>query len=206
MSLYTASFTAGPLLTDETTAVVLFLLENNWSVDDFPIETAQHLKVNAQASRKRKYREVRNRIDAVPREYWEFFAELTTRDEKNAFLYFVCMKYYPLIRDFHFEVILNKWRMLDTDIAPENVAKFLIKASNRHTEIDEWTESTLKKIGQVVMLMLKEVGIVLKNKMRLIFLPDKFWLFFIQQGEGWFLEAMFLSREQRDYLYKKAGL
>lgn len=131
---------------------------------------------------------------------------LKAREEKNTFLYYVCMKCYPLIRDFHFEVILNKWRLLDTTFEKEEVSKFLQRSANQRHEIDEWKESTQNKIIQVLMLMLKEVGIISKNKLRLIFLPDTFWLFFIAHGEGWFLEAMFLTREQRDLLYKKAGL
>lgn len=186
--------------------VVSYLLDHRWGAKEIPVDTDQYLKVNSQAARKRKAREILNRVYAVPRIFWEHFISLKSREEKNTFLYYVCMKYYPLVRDFHFEVVLDKWRLLDPSLDVEHVSKFLKKASNQHPEIDEWKESTLKKIGQVLFLMLKEVGIINRNRLRLVFLPDTFWLFFIRQGEGWFLEAMFLTREQRDLLYKKAGL
>jgi len=206
VSLYSASFTTGPLLTDETEAVINFMDENPG--DDFReiIESDKYLKVNSQAARIRRLREIRNRIESIPLEYWGFFQRLTGKDEKNTFIYYVCMKCYPLIRDFHLEVILSKWRLMDTAFSKEDVIKFLTRASNQHPEVDDWKESTHKKVIQVLSLMLKEAGIVSSNKLHLVFLPDTFWLFFIERGEGWFLEAMFLAKEQRDFLYKKAGL
>jgi hypothetical protein len=206
VSIYSASLTTGPLLTDETEAVISYMAEHNWTKSEVPIKSDRYIKVNSEAGRKRKLREIRNRIESVPVEYWKRFIDLTSREEKQAFLYYVCMKAYPLVRDFHFEVILNKWRLLDTLFEKDEVSKFLKRASNKHSEIDDWSETTQKKVGQVILLMLKEVGIISKNRIRLVFLPDTFWLFFIEHGEGWFLEAMFLSREQRNFLYKKAGI
>jgi hypothetical protein len=206
MSFYSASFTTGPLLTDEIDAVIKFMDENDQQNLEVIIKTDKILRVNSVAGRKRRLREILNRIESVPEGYWNFYRQLSGKEEKSVFLYYVCMKYYSLVRDFHLEVILSKWRVLDTSYGKEEVERFLMRASMQHPEVDGWTEGTRKKISQVLTLMLKEVGIVAKEKIRLIFLPDKFWIFFIQHGEGWFLEAMFLTREQRDLLYKKAGL
>lgn len=206
MAIYSASFTTGSLLTDETDAVISFQAGNQGEDQSRILKNDKYLKVNSLAGRKRRLREIQNRINSVPAEYWNFYLRLKARDEKNVFMYYVCMKYYSLIRDFHLEVILSKWRSLDTSFLKEDVSRFLTRASIQHPEIDEWTESTQKKIVQVLTLMLKEAGIVLNDRIRLIFLPDTFWLFFIEHGEGWFLEAMFLTREQRELLYKKAGL
>lgn len=206
MAIYSASFTTGALLTNETEAVISFQAENEGEDESRILQNDRYLKVNSLAGRKRRLREIQNRINSVPAKYWNFYLRLKARDEKNVFMYYLCMKYYALIRDFHLEVILSKWRMLDTSFSKDDVSRFLTRASIQHPEIDDWTESTQKKIVQVLTLMLKESGIVSNNKIRLIFLPDKFWLFFIEYGEGWFLEAMFLTREQRDLLYKNAGL
>jgi hypothetical protein len=206
VAIYSASFTTGALLTDETEAVITFQARNEGEDQSRILKNDRYLKVNSLAGRKRRLREILNRINSVPAEHWNFYLRLKARDEKNVFMYYVCMKYYALIRDFHLEVILSKWRLLDSSFSKEDVSRFLTRASIQHPEIDEWTESTQKKIVQVLTLMLKESGIVLNEKIRLVFLPDTFWLFFIEHGEGWFLEAMFLTREQRDLLYKKAGL
>jgi hypothetical protein len=53
---------------------------------------------------------------------------------------------------------------------------------------------------------MKEAGVIISGKMKQVFLPNEFWLFFIEKGEGWFLEAMFLSKEQRVALSKKVEL
>lgn len=206
MAFYSASFTTGSLLTNETEAVINLQAENEGDNQSRLLKNDRYLKVNSLAGRKRRLREIQNRINSVPPEYWSFYLHLTAREEKNVFMYYVCMKYYSLIRDFHLEVILSKWRMLDPSYSKDEVTKFLTRASLQHPEVDEWTESTRKKIVQVLTLMLKEAGIISNDRIRLVFLPDTFWTFFIEHGEGWFLEAMFLTREQRDLLYKKAGL
>lgn len=206
MSLYSASFTTGPLLTDETEAIIDFLDEHPGDDYALILESDKYLKVNSQAARKRRLREILNRVQSVAKDYWNFYLRLSGKDEKNVFMYYICMKYYPLIRDFHFEVVLSKWRLMDATYSKDEVFRFLTRSSIQHPEVDEWKESTRKKVVQVLTLMLKEAGIVSNNKLRLVFLSDTFWLFFIEHGEGWFLEAMFLSREQRDLLYKKAGL
>ncbi len=206
VSLYSASFTTGPLLTDETESIVNFLEENPGGDVSPIIESDKYLKINSLAGRKRRSREIMNRIQSIPKEYWTFFLKLAGKDEKNLFMYYVCMKFYPLVRDFHLDVILTKWRLLDTSFSKDEVFRFLTRASLQHPEVDEWKESTRKKVVQVLALMLKEASIVSHAKIKLVFLPDTFWLFFIERGEGWFLEAMFITREQRDLLYKKAGL
>jgi len=206
VSFYSASFTTGPLLTDEAEAVLNYMEQNSDDDLNTIIESDKYLKVNSLAGRKRRLREILNRVESVPRKYWNFYLRLAGKEEKRVFMYYVCMKAYPLIRDFHLEVILPKWRLLDTAYSKDDILRFLTRSSMQHPEVDEWKESTRKKVVQVITLMLKEVGIVSKNKLHIVYLPDSFWLFFIEHGEGWFLEAMFLTREQRDSLYKKAGL
>lgn len=205
-NLYNASFTAGALLLDETDALIRFLRSNDISEIKSFTKKGDFLKINSQKSRDRKVKEITKRYQSVPTDFWDFYQELSSKKEKLAFLYFVCLKTYSIIRDFHWEVALNKWRQLEVALSKMDFTRFLNWASNKHHEIDEWSETTKAKLAQVILLMMKEAGIIVDGKMEQIFLPDEFWSFFIRQGEGWFLEALFLSKDQRDALHKKVGV
>ena len=109
-----------------------------------------------------------------------------------------------MLMDFQLEVVLTKWRQMSTSLGKEDVLKFLKWASIKHPEIDEWKESTLIKISRIAILMLKETGLLVSGKLKPMILPDYFWIYFLEHGEGWFLEAMLLSKEQRQSLLKKA--
>lgn len=200
---YSASFTSGALLYDETEAILHFF--QNHSNDDLNklIQTDEFLKINSISSRKRKVAEILNRTKAVGSDYWNFYNTLKSKDEKKVFLYFVCLKKYALIRDFHLEIVLNKWRQLDTTIDKNDVLRFLKWASDKHPEIDNWTVNSLDKIAQIINLMLKETGLLVKAKLQQVYMPTEFWMFFVDKGESWFLEAMLLTKEQRENLFSK---
>lgn len=200
---YSASFTSGALLFDETEAILHFFQNHSEDEASQLILTNEFLKINTLISRKKKVSEIRKRMEAVPPNYWDFYDRLKSKDEKKVFLYFVCLKKYALIRDFHLEIVLNKWRQLDTTIDKSDVLRFLKWASDKHPEIDEWTANSLDKIAQIINLMLKETGLLVKGKLQQIYFPADFWMFFVDKGESWFLEAMLLSKEQRENLFSK---
>ncbi len=195
---YTASFTAGALLFEETDAVIKFFQTHSLGDSKKLIESNEFLKINSINSRKRRVQEILKRIETVPIDYWEFYNNLTTKDEKKVFLYFVCLKKYILIRDFHLEIVINKWRLLDSNLNKADILRFLKWASEKHPEIDEWTASTIDKIAQIIILMLKETNLLLNGKLKKVHLNQDFWPFFWNHGESWFLEAMLLSKEERE--------
>lgn len=202
-NLYSASFTSGALLFDETNAFIDYVLINGISGIKKFTDEGKFLKINSKKARDTKVREIMRRYNSLPVDFWKYYHQLHSKNEKITFLYFTCLKTYAIVRDFHWEVVLNKWRQLDINLSKKDFARFLNRASDKHHEIDEWSDNTKAKIAQVIFLMMKEAGVIVNGKMQQVFLPDDFWFFFVTNGEGWFLEAMFLSKEQRNFLSKK---
>lgn len=202
-NLYNASFTSGALMFDETNAFIEYVLANGISEIKKFTDEGKFLKINSKKARDTKVREIIRRYNSLPVSFWEYYHQLHSKNEKITFLYFACLKTYAIVRDFHWEVVLNKWRQLDVNLSKKDFTRFLNRASDKHHEIDEWSDNTKSKIAQVIFLMMKEAGVIVSGKMQQVFLPDDFWFFFIANGEGWFLEAMFLSKEQRNFLSKK---
>lgn len=200
---YTASFTSGALLFDEMERVVSFLASE--SADRQMIaNSSEVLTINSAAAKVRQGRELLKRYDAVEPAFWKFYSSLTDKDSKKFAVYYACLRTYPMLMDFQLEVVLTKWRQMSTSLDKEDVLNFLKWASIKHPEIDEWKESTLIKISRIAILMLKEAGLLVSGKLKPLVLPDSFWIYFLEHGEGWFLEAMLLSKEQRQSLLKKA--
>jgi hypothetical protein len=200
---YTASFTSGALLFDEMERVVSFLASK--SADRQLIaNSSEVLTINSAAAKVRQGRELLKRYDAVETSFWDFYSSLPDKDSRKFAVYYACLKTYPMLMDFQLEVVLTKWRQMSNSLDKDDMLKFLKWASIKHPEIDEWKESTLVKISRISILMLKETGLLVSGKLKPMILPDNFWIYFLEHGEGWFLEAMLLSKEQRQSLLKKA--
>jgi hypothetical protein len=200
---YTASFTTGALLFDEMERIVRFMADK-YADRQLISKTSEVLTINSEAARIRQSRELLKRFDSVDLKFWDFYRGLSDKDSRKMAVYYACLKTYPLVLDFHMEVVLAKWRQLNYNLDTTDVIKFLKWSESKHPEIDDWKESTFTKISRIVILMLKEAGILIKGKLHPVQLPERFWIYFLEIGEGWFLEAMLLSKEQRESLFNKA--
>jgi len=78
------------------------------------------------------------------------------------------------------------------------VEQFLDKKSSVQNDIEDWSSQTRRKIITVLIRMLKEVGMLEKNKLVQLEASDEFWRMFVNINDGWFLEVGLLSKEQRE--------
>ena len=188
---YSAAFTTGALMREETLRIVR-QLEGSPLADIDP----DALSTNAAKSRRTKTYEIAKRLRQAPRAVWADLQELPP-GQQHIVLYYCCMTTYRLIFDFQMELVLQRWRSLEHALTPYDVQRFLEKRAAEHPEIDDWTESTRAKVENVLLLMLKEVGILEGEKLTAIDAPDHFWQRFLPTGDVWFLEAMLLSQPRR---------
>lgn len=195
MSKYSVSFTAGALLYEESVQIIPLLLYQDEEGINTEIKTGTLTGINAETSRKRKIFEIRKRFKAVDEGIWKIFLTATSAEQK-VILYYVCLKAYQMLQDFHIEVILEKLKRFDLELTREDYFSFLFNKSDKHPEILEWTDSTQSKMISMAKLMLKEAGILDNKKLQQVYLPNSFWKIFANLGELWFLEAMFLSIDE----------
>jgi uncharacterized protein with WD repeat len=195
MSRYSVSFVAGALLLQETIVIIPLLVNEDEAAIQEEIETGNLTGINAVSSRKRKISEIRKRFNAVPIEVWEAFQN-SNKSERLAILYYVCLKTYSILQDFHIDILLNKWRRYDIQVSKSDFLNFLFQQADKHPEIFEWTELTHNKTASVALLMLKEVTLLKEKELKQVDLHVSFWRLFLRFGELWFLEAMFLDQEE----------
>ena len=194
---YLISFTAGGLLYDEFTSLYSYLNEEKINSISKEIKTNTSLKTNSQSARQRIIQEVRKRYIAVNKIAFSNFLDLN-QNEQKIFLFYTCLKTYPIIFDFIFDVIIEKWLSRDVFVDKSTVLFFLDKQSATHLEIDDWKETTIQKVASVIIRMLKEVGLVHNGELHQLEAGTTFWYSFVELGDTWFLQACLLNKEKRN--------
>ena len=200
--IYQASFTAGGLLFKENEKAIPFLLEHGIERAQILRENPEYLGTNSVASRVRMVREILYKYKALNKSLWEQYMGLGRKD-KCLLLHMSCLLTYSILRDFHFGVVVKKWKELSTMISLNDFAKFLDDAAGKHPEVNEWTESTRTKMGTVSIRILEEAGFIQHGKLTSPDPGEHFLKLIVKGGQAWYLEALLLPKPRRDELIKK---
>ncbi|MGK0363402.1 MAG: hypothetical protein ACI85O_000447 [Saprospiraceae bacterium] len=192
---YSASYTAAALLADEFQSIRSFLTASDFEVliDQEAIEN-NYLQIKTETSRKRIVLEMKKRYHAVPENFWNFTETLNDAEFKLA-LFYICLKTYTLVMDFHVEVALRKWDLGFTELDNYELQMRLDEIASMDDEVYDWSDVTKKKVIRGYKTMLKQANL-LKNdtlhKPRTI--NPHFWDYFIENAETWFIEACFYRK------------
>ena len=200
--IYQAKFTAGGLLYKECEKTIPFLVEHGVEEAHMLRDDPEYLGTNSLASRIRMVREILYRYKSLDRHVWEKYLELD-RKEKCLVLYMACLLTYPVLRDFHFKVVLKKWKELSDQVRLADFYRFLDESTLHHPEIDDWTDSTRTKMGTVSIRMLEEAGFIQLEKLQP---PDPSVAFLgmtVDSGNAWYLEALLIPKSRRDEFIKR---
>ena len=104
-------------------------------------------------------REIRTRLEYLTRDQVALLAEGTS-EERAAMAWLAATKYAALIHDFAADVLRSKLADLDPILRPSDYDNFISTRLPAHPELAELTASSSRKIRNVLLLMLKEAGIV----------------------------------------------
>lgn len=197
-SSYSASFTAGSLLHRETSALLpLFQSGNTGLAIREEIKNNRLLHVNSESARKRIVFEIIKRTKSVEPPFWHLYAR-STEEERKVLLFYICLKTYNLIFDFHFNVTVRQWHSSSQKIEPYFYQMELEEIASRYEQVDKWADITKQKTISVYLRMLRETKMVDNNNLQPIKLDEAFWNFFIKNGESWFLDACLLGRDEKE--------
>ncbi len=196
---YSAAFTAGALLHQESVQVIAAVQEHG----DLQAADPDVLTANSKRARERKTREVVRRLQQMERSVWRDFLDDSVAEQKMT-LYYGVLKTYRLLFDFHMDVVLPRWRSLDRRITPHDARRFLERRADQHPELDTWSPSTWQKVRQVMLKMLSESGLLYENTLQAPALPDAYWHRFVRVGDIWFLEAALLNERTRTAILEAA--
>jgi hypothetical protein len=201
-SLYSASFTAGSLLWREFVALLPLLVSpQSQSLLKEEIEKNNYLKINAESSRKRVIAEIQKRYIVVDSGLWDFFAGKCEREQK-LLLFYVCLKTYKLLFDFHFHVTLTLWRSSNPVVDPFVYQMELNEIGGKDDFVYGWSDETKQKCISVYLKMIKDIDMLHPETLQLnkIYAANGFFQYFVSICEPWFLDACFLSEADKNQI------
>ncbi|WP_100629832.1 BrxA family protein [Algoriphagus formosus] len=195
------ALTSGALLFNEFEQLIPILeQENQIELLNQESKANQFMRIKTESARKRIITEIKRRIANLPSGFWSFY-ETATFDQRNILLFFIVLKNYEITKDFQFEVVLAKWKRLETTLDTFDLQMRLDVLASVEEDIMEWSDSTRLKVITVFLRCLREVGILNRGKLqKLPAQSSGFWEFFIQIGEAWFLDACLLSKNERELI------
>lgn len=191
-SPYSASITGGGFLFAETNALLPLLLDENADVlIKEEVLNNNILHINSEKSRKRNVSEIKRRFDAVPRSFWYDYMNMED-DDKRIALFFVLLKTYQILFDFHANVTMKRWRCASQDISIDDLMMEFNAISAKNDFVDSWSEATKKKVASGYLSILRHAN-MLDADDRLQTLKPSNVDFYYGIGEPWFLDACLLE-------------
>ena len=120
-SPYTAAITGGGFLLNETLALLPLLQSTDRGERLKDEQLNNHvLMINAEASRKRAIAEISRRYDVMPPAFWQDFLAMTSAEQPIA-LFFVLLKTYKILFDFHVNVTIRRWNSVAKSVNKEDI-------------------------------------------------------------------------------------
>ena len=162
-SKYSMTFTTCSLLVQESIKVAeLFFKEKDWKkVSQFA--TDENLfQYRTVSSLKRTLSEIISRLKLLSEDALNLLINGYKEEQLQILWLAVCLRY-PFIYEFSVEVIREKYRSMQYKIEQFDFDAFFNSKMNYHESLENITETTRKKLKQVLFKMMKEAEIIDKD-------------------------------------------
>lgn len=152
------------------------------------------LLIKSETSRKKAVLEFKRRFNAVPREFWEWFATVSESTQLWA-MFFVNLKTYRIYFDFQVNVVLNKWNGISRTITYNDILSEFYQISASNAFVDSWSEETKDRITSSFITLLRKVGLLeaKTSELRSPQVNEEEFAYFLKINEAWFLDACLLE-------------
>ncbi|MAT50828.1 MAG: hypothetical protein CMK32_06570 [Porticoccaceae bacterium] len=161
---YRISFTAGSLYHLESVKLVeLYLSVKDWEKVRDQALSSNLLQSRTESTAKRTCREAIARLKTLSGEELIFLSEANHQDQAYLLWIAVC-RLYRFIADFAVEVIRERFLSMKLDLTFEDFDAFYNRKSEWHDELDDASASTRAKLRQVLFRILREAGLLGKDK------------------------------------------
>lgn len=202
-SPYSAAITGGGLLFEETDLLLPLLMspdKDNLLKDEILHNNILH--INAETARSRNVHEIKKRFEGMSMDFWQAYQAMNEFDRKAA-LFYVILKNYKIIFDFHINVGMRKWNSVTKQIERQDLMIEFDEIGMKDTFVESWSDNTKRKIASSYLTILRKIGMAdNKGMLRQLNISNpEFYLNGL--GEPWFLEATFMPTYQIENLKKQ---
>ena len=152
------------------------------------------LLIKSESSRKKAVLEFKRRFNAVPREFWEWFATVSESTQLWA-MFFVNLKTYRIYFDFQVNVVLNNWNGISRIVTYNDILSEFYQISASNAFVDSWSKETKDRITKSFVTMLRKVGLLdaKTSELRSPQVNEEEFAYFLKINEAWFLDACLLE-------------
>jgi hypothetical protein len=157
---YALSFTSGGLLIREASAVApIYLREQDWDKVRGAIEEANLLQSRTRSAGVRLAREVVQRLSVLSAAEVELLVDATPTERGHVMWAAACRRY-ALIGEFAEEVLRERFLTLAGNVTYEDYDAFYRAKAMWHDQLDHVTDSSYKKLRQVLFRMMTEAALL----------------------------------------------
>ena len=157
---YALSFTSGGLLVREASAVApIYLREQDWGKVRGAIEETNLLQSRTRSAGVRLAREVVQRLSVLSAAEVELLVDATPTERGHVMWAAACRRY-ALIGEFAEEVLRERFLTLAGNVTYEDYDAFYRAKAMWHDELDHVTDSSYKKLRQVLFRMMTEAALL----------------------------------------------
>lgn len=142
--------------------------------------------------------ELKKRIKAVDQDFWNCYQQ-STSEEKKLLLFYLCVKTYQLVWDFHFKVTVPGFWAYRHQLDDYAYKMYLDELSSKDEEVNSWSESTRKKCITNYVRMLNEAGL-LNSKLEKPHVDNSFYCCFLKWGQQWALDIYLLTKQEKELI------
>ena len=193
--IYTAAMTGCSFMHNEMKAMLPILLSPDAdTLLKKEISENNILLIKSETSRKKAVLEFKRRFNAVPREFWEWFATVSESTQLWA-MFFVNLKTYRIYFDFQVNVVLNKWNGISRTITYNDILSEFYQISASNAFVDSWSKETKDRITSSFITLLRKVGLLdaKTSELRSPQVNEEEFAYFLKINEAWFLDACLLE-------------
>ena len=193
-SPYTSSFTGAAILFTDMNEAVKMLLKDDSPETIRTLKTdSNYIRIKSETARSRVTSEFVKRFRSVPKSFWTCYIDLPENEQRLALLY-VILKTYRLLFEFQVNLAIPKFNSPDRVLTKNDVNMALNEIATRDEFVDSWSEETRDRASSQYLTILRQSGLINESTAELQTpnIPDEPFLWYIQAGEVWFLQACFL--------------
>lgn len=155
---YNAEISAGSLLINESVDIARLLIKGANSSDWYQALVVENiLRKKSPTSAKRMARLIRNRLEGMDESHWQLVLDDNKEVVRQALLA-AAIKHSNLLYDFMTDVIRGHYRTFKRQLSLSDWRSFLEECEQRDPTVASWSDSTKKKLGQVIFRILAEGG------------------------------------------------
>lgn len=153
---YRFSITAASLAVNE-----FLVLANHLVEVDFDFDQLSHQLMDKERSTtaKRKFSELILRIQELSQEEILFLTR-TSLENKRLVIFLASVRLYRFLREFMEEVVIEKIKIFDYQLTNRDIVSFMYDKSTLYDEIRDLSDTTQKKVQQVIYKQLEQAGLI----------------------------------------------